>query len=102
VGAPKSKESVFFIPSGKELKFTPGETVLEISEANRLGLAHSCGGMGSCGTCRVIVESDLARLPERTLIEQEMADDRGFQACERLACQLEAISGLRFRPVGDE
>jgi ferredoxin len=50
--------------------------------------------MGSCGTCLVRVESDLADLPPREELEGEMAECRGFAPRERLACQLPASDGL--------
>ncbi len=90
------KPSIVFLPEGRELEFVAGETVLEVAEAHRLGLAHSCGGMGSCGTCRIVVESAPVPLPEKEGLELEMAENRGFQGNERLACQLQAVPGLRF------
>ena len=44
--------------------------------------------MGTCGTCRVEIQSSLSELAERNSIEQEMATDRGYLPQERLACQL--------------
>lgn len=97
----KPKQSVVFLPEGRELEFVTGETVLEIAEAHRLGLAHSCGGMGSCGTCRIFVEPPAVELPEKEGLELEMSENRGFQENERLACQLLAVPGLRFRAGED-
>ena len=53
--------------------------------------------MGSCTTCRVIVESDLANLSPRTELESEIADSRGFTERERLSCQLFPANGLTVR-----
>lgn len=75
-----------------------GETcVLDVALGNEIELSHSCGGMGSCGTCRVVVESDLSVLEDRNEIELEIATDRGFQPEERLACQLIPRKGLIVR-----
>jgi 2Fe-2S ferredoxin len=60
-------------------------------------LAHSCGGMGSCTTCRVIVVHTPQPLPERTELEQDIADMRAFRPEERLACQLPPLDGLVVR-----
>jgi ferredoxin len=76
------------------VEFTGKPTVLELALSKKLPLEHSCGGMGTCGTCRVIVCSDLAQLPERNEVELEIARDRDFAPQERLACQLEAYDGL--------
>lgn len=93
----KSKQSIVFLPEGRELAFVEGDTVLEIAEFHRLGLAHSCGGMGSCGTCRIFVDGGAEAIPPKVGLELEMAENRGFQDNERLACQLCAVPGLRFR-----
>jgi len=53
--------------------------------------------MGSCTTCRIVLESDPSRASARTELEQEIADSRGFSAQERLSCQLEPHDGLVVR-----
>lgn len=98
----KVTKFVIFLPEERQLPFIEGDTLLEIAEFHRLGLAHSCGGMGSCGTCRVFVEGANEDVPAREGLEQEMADNRGFHDNERLACQLLAVPGLRFRAPDDE
>jgi ferredoxin len=65
-----------------------GESVLESLLGNKQDIDNSCGGGGTCGTCRILVSSDLKSLPKRNSIENEMAEDRKFNADERLACQL--------------
>jgi ferredoxin len=63
-------------------------TILDAVGDTGLELDHSCGGMGSCGTCRVMIEAPhSAALPARNEIEAEMAAERGFAECERLGCQ---------------
>jgi len=71
-----------------ELKFKlyPGKSQLELAIDKKIDLNHSCGGYGTCGTCRVIVDNHVD-LPARNEIELEMANDRGFSPNERLACQ---------------
>ncbi len=72
-------------------------SVLEVALHNDIDLSHSCGGMGSCTTCRVFVESDLTLNNPRTEIEEEVASSRGFQENERLGCQLDPHPGLIVR-----
>lgn len=93
--------------SGKYMTFLPDEinvevshkasTVLEAALAEGLDIDHTCGGNGTCGTCRIWVESGLEEIGERNEIEQEIANDRGFAPEERLACQTQAFSGLIVR-----
>ena len=85
------------MPQNSSVPFEEGDTVLEVALKNKLPLAHSCGGMGSCTTCRVIVENSVEKLSPRTEIEIEIIDGRGFSDNERLACQLLANPGLTVR-----
>lgn len=78
----------------KEVRAKEGQTLLQVAERAHLPVPHSCGGMGTCGTCRLIVREGLELLPEPNFVEAEMIHDRGFAPEERLACQNEAIAGL--------
>ena len=72
-----------------EREVDAGATVLEIAVENSVDISHSCGGMGTCGTCRIHLSILSGQPLERNEIEREMATDRGFLADERLSCQLE-------------
>ncbi len=84
---------------GEEVRaeFLGGPTVLETLLHNKIEVSTSCGGMGTCGTCRIEVIQGLAALGDRNEIEAEIADARGFAACERLACQVQAHPELKIR-----
>ncbi len=84
----------------RELKASQGKTLLETLLDEDFEIAHSCGGMGTCGTCRVVVTSEVDKLPPRNEVESEMAEDRGFHPSERLACQLEISSSLTIKVPG--
>lgn len=79
-----------------EISFDKESSVLELLLENQIDIDHSCGGMGSCGTCKIIVKSDLNTLPERNEIELERATDLNFVPTERLACQLCPKNGLKI------
>lgn len=70
------------------VEFRDGDTLLEALVRAELPINHSCGGNGSCGTCRVRVLRGLSELHSMNDIESEMAADRGFAPDERLACQI--------------
>lgn len=73
-----------------------GETLLEFLLNSQLSWPHSCGGMGTCGTCRVkVLNSEI--LPEPGEIEAEMVLDRQFSKSERLACQIPPMQGLKIK-----
>lgn len=78
---------ITILPENQAVEASHGVTILEALTTNKVRIDHSCGGMGSCGTCRVHIVSGAEGLANRTEIEQEMAQDRGFTGQERLACQ---------------
>ncbi|MBL7688499.1 MAG: (2Fe-2S)-binding protein [Bdellovibrionaceae bacterium] len=88
----KSKSRIVFedqYGSRVEREVDAGSTVLEIAVENSVDISHSCGGMGTCGTCRIHLSVLSGQPLARNEIEQEMATDRGFQTDERLSCQVE-------------
>lgn len=94
--------SIKFLPENRLVDASQEESILEAALRSGLEISHSCGGNGTCGTCRVWVREGLSSLPERNEVEQEMAADRGFQATERLCCQNQAVPGLVLEvPVDD-
>lgn len=80
-----------------DVPFEKESSILELLIENDIDIDHSCGGMGSCGTCRILIHSDHNILPKRNEIEQERADDLSFNDNERLACQLCPIDNLKIK-----
>lgn len=91
------KPSVFFVSNQKWIEIGNCSTVLDVALSGEIEIGHSCGGMGSCGTCQVVVTSELAALSPRSDVEIEMAENRGFKEHERLACQLTPAAGLKVQ-----
>lgn len=87
-------KNIRFLPMEKACDCKNEDSVLEVALRNGIEIPHSCGAMGSCTTCRVIVKSSVRDLPERNELEQDIADMRGFRPEERLSCQLEPLDGL--------
>jgi len=85
------------LPEGIVVKASQNLTLLENLLAHKIEINHSCGGMGSCGTCRVFVENKESLLNEKNEIEKEFAEERGFSDCERLSCQIHPVEGLIIR-----
>ena len=48
---------VRFEPSGREVELAAGESLLRAAIVAGVHVNASCGGAGSCGKCRVAVES---------------------------------------------
>ncbi len=74
-------------PMGLDLEAKDDESLLQLLLGHDIEISHSCGGMGSCGTCRVYVDKP-QKLPPRNELEKEMAETRSFTEKERLSCQL--------------
>jgi len=80
----------------KTVTFKGNKNLLELLNEHKISINQSCGGFGSCTTCRVIVRSNLKDLQGRNEIEQERASERRFCANERLACQLDIQQALEI------
>lgn len=93
---PLNDAAMELLPEGIKLPILNKKTILEVLLRNKIEIDHSCDGMGSCGTCRIHILSDLSLLPERSDIELDMALDRTFDPNERLSCQTKPIENLKI------
>jgi len=85
-----SKKVIFIEPDAKK-------SCLEILLEKNIPVSHSCGGNGTCGTCKVFVDlSFLSNAKKRNKLELDLAQDRGFKPNERLSCQLYLIGPLKL------
>jgi uncharacterized 2Fe-2S/4Fe-4S cluster protein (DUF4445 family) len=76
---------LIFQPEGKHVKVISGSTILEAAKAAGVDLTSVCGGLGTCGKCKVIVESgDVSSL---TLAERKLLSEAEISLGYRLACQ---------------
>jgi len=83
--------TVRFEPEGKGVTVRSGATLLAAAQGAGIEIRSECGGKGTCGTCRVIVENQakLSDVSERELHHIKPQDLRlGY----RLACQT-AVEG---------
>lgn len=74
-----------FQPTGRHTFCRKDETLLEASRKSELGLASLCGGMGTCGKCRLRVVNGAASPP--TTLEQKALSPNEIKSGIRLACQ---------------
>lgn len=76
-----------------EVVLTPptdmGLNLMEFLKANEYPIAGTCGGLGTCSSCHIYIESD-NELVKMGMIEDMMLDDVGELRNQnsRLACQL--------------
>ena len=78
----------------KEYQFQAGDNLLELLNAQKVGINQSCGGFGTCTTCRVLVLQTDKPIHSMNEIESERSAERNFESNERLACQIEVDSNL--------
>jgi len=85
-----------------EVDARPGLSLMENIRALPRSVEAICGGLCSCATCHVFIDSEwIARLPPRRHEERLMlAGSRWFDAARsRLSCQIkvtEQLEGLRL------
>lgn len=88
---------VTFMPDGIKVPLAKSDlkgSLLDFAWRNKVKIPTSCGGGGSCGACRVLIDSKHSQVEPRNDIEQSMADDRGFTNSERLSCQISPTIGM--------
>lgn len=90
----KKPLSFQIFPEDQSIRANPGETVLEALIKAKIKINHSCGGMGTCGTCAVDVLQGFEKLGEKTEQEIEISESRQWGERERLCCQIHAQDGL--------
>lgn len=88
------KITMEILPEGIIVQASQDQTILDCLLENKIEINHTCGGMGTCGTCRIFVQKGLEKLEPRNDIEEEIAIDREFAENERLSCQNLAMPGL--------
>jgi len=78
----------------KSLKVPGGTTLLSVLAENQIFIPSACGGGGSCGTCKCIVEEG-----GRGILPTELAHLTRREKKEnvRLACQLKVKEDLKIR-----
>jgi 2Fe-2S ferredoxin len=81
-------------PENAVIRASHGQTVLSSLLEAKISINHSCGGMGTCGTCAVTVLEGFEKLGEKTEQEKEISDDRKWGIRERLCCQIIAHQDL--------
>ena len=85
---------VDFEPIGRRALCEPGLTILEIARRAGVQLAAVCGGVGTCGQCKVQIREGEVSALSGTEIEVLSASE--IENGYRLACQAVALSSLKI------
>lgn len=86
-----------FLPDDKIISLKPGRTLLNSALNAKIPLAHACGGIGRCSTCRVWVLEGENELPPADEAELETAKRLGLEDRVRLACRLIPTGDIKVR-----
>lgn len=90
---------ITLLPTGQEITPRPGQRILETARENGLHITSVCGGKGTCGKCRVLIEGpvdDPLPVEKVHLSQEDLA--RGV----RLACQTRPRTGQVVRALHAE
>jgi uncharacterized 2Fe-2S/4Fe-4S cluster protein (DUF4445 family) len=87
---------VHFNPGNIDVAVERGSSLLEAANQAGVGLIAVCGGAGTCGNCKVLLEEGVVET-NRTI----KLSDEDYNCGFRQACQSKVMSDLRVRvPVG--
>ncbi|MEL6346226.1 MAG: 2Fe-2S iron-sulfur cluster-binding protein [Myxococcota bacterium] len=92
-----ARPSVITFEGADPITVSPGATVLLAARAADVDLTHYCGGMASCGTCRVEVVSGAEHLSAPDGRETMVLGFESAQAGDRLGCQARIYGPVTIR-----
>lgn len=81
--------SVSFTNLGRTVEVKSGTTVLDAAIAAKIDLNHYCGGMASCGSCRVTAVT--GRVSPLDVMEEATLDVVKEHDSDRLGCQTKVL-----------
>jgi len=84
-------------PDKITVRFDGEARLLEVLVKAGVPIAHLCGGLARCSTCRVFIDDGLSGLSERTPEEATMAKRLDLPPEVRLACQTTSSHSVRLR-----
>jgi len=73
---------VLFQPDNKEIRVSEGATLLDAALAGDIPLNASCNGKGSCGKCKLILESGSGKSIDTPLLTQQEKENNYVLACQ--------------------
>jgi len=81
----KEKFEIRFQPANQSAKVSSGTTLLEAARQADVHLNASCNGKGSCGKCKLIVESGKPETQQTPLLTEEEKEKGYILACQTTA-----------------
>lgn len=78
-----------FLPHDKVVEIESGATVLEAAHKADVYISSICGGVATCGKCKVVIEEGNTESPSTSLLSEEEIENKYV-----LACQARVLSDL--------
>lgn len=83
-----------FVPQNIEIDVDPSKSLLKLATENGIKIKSVCGGVASCGECRVkIIEGDNS-VPEPTRLELNLIGTSYYIDGRRLSCQVRCFGSV--------
>ncbi|MDA3897075.1 MAG: ASKHA domain-containing protein [Desulfobacteraceae bacterium] len=80
----KKEYTVLFKPDNKEISISEGATLLDAALAGDIPLNASCNGKGSCGKCKLVLESGTGKCEDTPLLTQYEKEHNYVLACQTI------------------
>lgn len=76
---------------------TNSARILDILNAHKVNISQSCGGSGTCTTCKIEILKGQENVSQPSGFELEIYQERGFDTNQRLACQTEIYDSAEIK-----
>ncbi|GAI15701.1 unnamed protein product, partial [marine sediment metagenome] len=87
--SPNKKVKIHFDPENVDIVVGKGENLLQAAIAAGVHIYASCGGAGTCGTCKVLIEEGQVETTRTEKVSEEE-----YQQGIRQACQSRVLTDL--------
>lgn len=83
-----------FIPQNVEADVDPSKTLMQIATDSGLKIKSLCGGVATCGECRVRIVEGENSVPEPSHLELNMIGTSYYIDGRRLSCQVRCFGSV--------
>mgnify|MGYP005847756595 CR=1 FL=1 len=87
---------VIFEPISKRIFVNKGTTIITALKTLGLVIESPCGGLGTCGKCKIICQENKTGLSELSKNELKLLTKHELEQGYRLACQCNALDDIRI------
>ena len=91
----KQRVKVIFEPISKRVIVDKGTTIMNALKNIGLVLDSPCGGLGTCGKCKVICKDQTNGVSKLTQPETKLLSELEIKQGYRLACQTQILDSIK-------